>query len=362
MPSSQFTIYTSNDIGGPGQINGQTGSLIGILDACLVNGYTGKPAVGWTHPIATTGSYACYIPPSGSRHTMFVNDSGPNATSLGKEAGITGWLTMTSLSASAIASVLTPANNTGTGYGQFPQPTQLLTWGRVIWRKSVSADNIGRNWIIAADAYTMYIWLAGGDVAGSYWHGGFGDFYSFYGTADVGRCYLFGRAVENDPSVTITAPINDGGDAIAIGPYTQGSTAFSSLASAIPGCYIARSPSGKTSSIPFTKKGDGSLCLKTVPNANNSQMWATMAGCLACPNPQDNNFYVSPVWVYDPAVPSLRGRYRGIFQILHPPTNFVDGQIITCGGDYSDKTFMIIKTGHYGGFWALEISTTIDTN
>ena len=62
MPNSQFTIYTATDIGGPGLLTGVTGSLINILNACLVNGYTSKSAAGWTKPFADISASAGSLP------------------------------------------------------------------------------------------------------------------------------------------------------------------------------------------------------------------------------------------------------------------------------------------------------------
>ena len=98
MALSKFTVYTSSDLNGPGLISGLTGSFISILDACLVNGYTGKPAAGWSKPFGTlSSSLSAYTQGSGSKLTMFVNDAGLNTTSIGKEARIVGWESLTSL-------------------------------------------------------------------------------------------------------------------------------------------------------------------------------------------------------------------------------------------------------------------------
>jgi hypothetical protein len=45
VANSQFTIYTSNDLGAP-QLNGLTGSLLTVLDAVLINGYGTKTSGG----------------------------------------------------------------------------------------------------------------------------------------------------------------------------------------------------------------------------------------------------------------------------------------------------------------------------
>ena len=211
MATSQFTIYTSFDAGGPGPIYGNSGSLISVLNACLVNGYTGHPSAGWTKPVADFSNYASYQPISGAMAILFVND---NYVANGKEADVTGWIGLTSITSSATQ---TSASNVGAGHGQFPTPAQSLTIGKLVWRKSATSDvTTSRYWFIAADAYTMYIWINTGDAAGTYAHGGFGDFYSLYGAGDVGRALIYGRTVENSPNGANTAN-TDYTDTISLG-------------------------------------------------------------------------------------------------------------------------------------------------
>ena len=348
---SQFTIYSSSDINGPGPITGTTGSFIKILDACLVNGYSGKPAAGWTKPLGSISAscVTAYRQPSGSQFTMFVND---NAMIVATEAGITGYTLM-----SALTSSVANASNVGTGWGQFPMPWQALTVGKTVLRKSLTADTTQRSWILAADAYTMYFWAADGKNTGYYEHIGFGDFYSLYGTSDIGRCLLFGRHIEND---TVTFNTYDMTDAFACcGQYNA---AANYLQYYLPGHFIARGTSGSPQSIRFQKKGDATSSTTTLGAGAESQYNAVIQGNIAAPNPYDNSYYFSPIWVVDPSGIALRGRYRGIYQICHPYSNFSPGQIINGSGKYVGKQFMIIYYGYNGGGWALEVSNTLETN
>jgi len=59
---------------------------------------------------------------------------------------------------------------------------------------------------------------------------------------------------------------------------------------------------------------------------------------------------------------AVRGRLRGIYQVLHPTGNFSDGQTFSGGGDYAGKDFIIISKGYSSGFWAVETSNTVETN
>ena len=361
---SQFTIYTSSDPQGPNYINGLTGSLIQVLNACLVYGYGTKPAAGWAKPLpdisSSVGSLpilACYQQGSGSGMTLFVNDSAPNALSLAEEAWVTGWELMTSLTSSLLSTssigAYTGSNSQGFGYGQFPLSSQLLTYGHVVWRKSTALSSVGRPWLVIADASTMYIWIQAGD-GGLYQHYSFGDIYSLRGSADLWKCYVYGKITENTVG---NSQNNDWSDMITVGPYNA--TQASYLFTAQPGHYVARSSGGTGGSTAITKKGDA----QTPPSNTSIGPWATpVAGVIQTPNGADNSLYMSPIWLVESSVALLRGRFRGMYQICHPISSFSDGQIIQGAGDYAGKTFMIVRGSNAGSMWAIETSATVETN
>lgn len=356
MATSQFTIYSSADPFGPGLMTGTTGSLVTILDACLVNGYSGKPAAGWTKPLSNiSGTLACYQQASGSQFTLFINDAAPNVTSTAKEAWACGFEKITSLTGSTGGgSIFTGSYGNGSGYGQFPLPSQLLTTGHVVVRKSVTADTTLRPWIIAADTSTMYMWVQTGDNSNVllYSHWSFGDIYSLRGSADLWRCYVYAMPAENN----VPGAGNDVSDCMNMG--AQRDTA-NSLTGQMAGHYIARTMNGTAGSQPIGRKGDvgataqGHSALVAVVPIN---------GVLPCPNIADNSIYMSPLWAIDYPSAGYRGRYRGIVHVCHPVANFMDGQIIQGSGDYAGKTFMIVRQSVYGSMWALETSATVETN
>ena len=59
------TIFKSTDSGAP-VLDGQAGSLVTLLDACLVTGYGSKTALGWAKAF-TASSRGVYRAPAGSR-------------------------------------------------------------------------------------------------------------------------------------------------------------------------------------------------------------------------------------------------------------------------------------------------------
>lgn len=347
MATSQFTIYTSSDIGGPGLITGQTGSLITILDACLVNGYPGKPAAGWSKPLGTlSGSLSAYKQASGSMLTLFVNNANPNPTAQSKESWVCGFEQITSLTGSTGAgSIFTGSYGNGAGFGQFPLPSQQLTTGHVVWRTSNTNDATGRYWTIAADASTFYMWILTGDVASTYYMGSFGDIYSLKNGTDAYKCLITGRAVEN----TNATSANDWQDCINV----------SQLTTAQPGHWMARTAGGVGGSIGVLKKGDGSV---SGTNLGNTPSQYSINGTFQTPNSLDNSLYMCPLWIVEPTAAMIRGKLRGLYQMCHAVTNFSDGQVIQGSGDFAGKTFLIMRQGTNGGIITLETSATVDTN
>ena len=344
MPAtSQFQVYTSGDSSGPGSITGQTGSLITILDACLVNGYSGHPAAGWTRVngsgSAASSSYSIYAaysnngtPPIGANSasgcTMHVNDAGPIVAN---EAWITGWETMTTLSGS---------NGAGTGIGQFPLPAQLLTVGTVVCRKSSAASNAPKQWIMFADFATMYLYIASGDSG----YNGFmfGDLFSLGGATDIYRCMIFGGTLNSFATAFGSDVANVAGN---------NSTPFTTPTG---GLFMVRTYGQIPGSITAARWGDATL--QVVGNAVNS--WN---GGLQAPNPPDGSLYLCPARVYESAF--QRGRIRGLYCGGHPLGSFADGQTFYGGNDYAGKSFRVVKPGGFGvGYLIMETSATLETN
>lgn len=350
MSASQFTVYSSSDVGGPGLIAGQAGTLLALLDACLVNGYAGKPAAGWTKPFANSGNIGCYKQGAGALLSLLVNDNGPNVTSSFEEAWLTGW--------ESIASIAAPV---GTGSGQFPTPAQSLTTGHVVCRKSAAISTAGRNWVMFADASTFYLFIYTGDFAGRYYPICFGDVFSMGGASDAYRCILIGRNGENNNS-GIWAGLIDEFD-VQLAPYTT--TSAFPINVALEGHFMARTAGGGGASIAVGKGGDttfGTQSLTTYTSTAPNRVFCSMSGMAQNPNSPDNSIYLSPIRVFEPGTGMVRGRMRGLWQVCHAPGNFADGQVFSGGGDYAGKSFMIVNGCTNAGFFALEISATVETN
>lgn len=321
---SQFTIYTSSDSGAP-SLNGNVGSLINVLDGCLVTGYGSKspPSPAWTKPAATISNITSYKQPAGAGLGLVINDNGSNATSLGEEAWATGWETVTSVTGPV-----------GGGTNQFPTAAQLLTTGHTVIRKSVATGATTRSWVVFADSYTFYLFVLTGDSANVYYSFGFGDIYSIKNSTDAYRCVILGRSTENSAAST-----------------SEGFDLFSALNTAVTGNFMARTYAGTGTSITVGKHGDS-----TKGSA------ATYLGTVQYPNGEDADVYISPVWVCENGTPNIRGRLRGLYQPLHAISNFTDGQTFTGTGDYAGKTFQAVKQSANSGVFLVETSNTLDTN
>ena len=372
MATSQFTIYSSSDVNGPGPLFGATGSLNKVLEYCLISGSVSKVAAGWSHPIANSSSaagdstvYAAYRPASGSRMTLFVNDNATNVSATSTEAMLTGWENMTSLCPAVAYNV-----NVGGGTGQFPTPAQALTTGHVACRKSVTADTTTqRYWVAFADAYTMYLCIQPGDAENTYNCIAFGDIFSFAGAADAYRCLLIGRGTENAAGgynviYSGTTVVGYDNFAASVGYFiSNGGLPEGYTYIPLTGHYMPRTSGGGGTSINVGKTFDFSKGVTSgYSGASNSYGLIPMYGFLQTPNGADNSLYLSPVTIHEPSSRGLRGRMRGFWFVAHSSANFADGQTFAGGGDYAGKSFMIVKTDCTGGFFAMETSNTVETN
>jgi hypothetical protein len=322
MPTSQFTVYSSSDSGAP-VMNGQTGSLVNVLNKVLVTGYGAKVAAGWTADFtsslgALTGS--TFRPASGSRLYLSVRDDAPVNAS---EARIMGFENPT-------------AYNSGSG--QFPSYAQAITpFGYMSQRKSATVSTTPRNWVCYADAWTMYLFIQTGDITAAIYFGlWFGNIYSLAGTSDAYRTIIVSRETENSSTFDYWDLLN----------YYNGSTL---------GHYMARSWGGGGYSIKVGKFSDGSVGVTTY--LNGFGMW---------PNGTDNTMNLAPIFVNETLGLSIRGRLRGLWQIGHQYTNFTDGDTFQGTGDYAGKTFRVLKVGprqtNGDTHIAIETSATVETN
>lgn len=319
------TVYKSSDASAP-VLNGVAGSLISVLDACLVNGYTGKTAAGWAKPYSGT-NLAAYRAATGAMQYLRVDDSAPNTASLGREARVCGYETMTAIS---------------TGTGLFPTTAQSANG--LFVRKASYASATAVPWVIVADAKTFYMFIAAPEFVG-YSAFMFGEFCSLGGGSDAYRSILIARNVEQVSTANGVSVADDNLNDLAV--FTAN----------IAGHYTPRSFAGGLQ-----------LAQNVGKHGNAAHSAVTLAGIAPYPNPVDGGLYLSQVWLHEvPATGAnsvLRGRLRGFWHFLHPVGSAVgDGDTWSGTGALAGKTFLSIKpTADGAGVFVMETSNTWEVN
>jgi len=127
-----ITVYRSDDASAP-VLSGTLGSLIAVLDACLVNGYGSQASAGWAKPFTGT-NLAVYRAPQGNRFYLRLDDTDAQYPVL------RGYRAMTAVS---------------TGTGLFPTTVQLSGGIRSV--KSYTASSTVRPWIVIASPRAFYL-------------------------------------------------------------------------------------------------------------------------------------------------------------------------------------------------------------
>lgn len=330
------TIYASTDTSAP-TLTGSNGSLVALLDACLVSGYGSKAAAGWTKPYTSGANLADFRQGSSGMY-LHVHDDGTNPdtaaanTGAARDAATYGYETMS-------------AYNTGTG--RFPTSAAA---GQIVnyCRKSATADATARAWLLAADARTFHLFVLTGDQTGAYFMFSFGDIYSFL-AGDAYKCAQAAQGTTSSAAATTSDPI--------VSQFAPASGA------AQAGRYIARCYTGLGGSTNWAALDDA----LPNPGAFNPTTAHQPAGTMQFPNPSDGGLYIAPWHIGDGSTPgtslagtiNLRGRIRGLYTVGHAQTNFTDRDTFSGTGDYAGKTFMLIKAvRHSSGNVVLALETT----
>ena len=321
------TIYKWTDASAP-SLSGSVGSLTALLSACLVDGYGAKVNAGWTKPFTGTNG-ASFLQGTGSNgFYVNVNDNAPG-TGGARNARVRGYETMTAFD---------------TGTNLFPTAAQFANG--LFVRKSTTADTTIREWLVAADSRTFYVFVRTADVAQNWVGWYFGEFYSFKPTTDNFRTGLWAGSAENSFDAT-TDPLY--GSSITLGTTTGVSGSGRSLARSYTG--VAGAVSGSTTSVIIDRPlGIGGA-----------------AGTIVYTNAADNKEYLYPLRITENSAAttgSMRGRFRGLWGWSHPTNTVADGDTFSGSGDLAGRTFVALK------FWGtstnavliIETSSTWDSN
>lgn len=320
---AQFEIYRSTDGSAP-TLDGQAGSLVAVLDACLRTGYGSKTGAGWTKPYTGTNK-AAFQQGAGSGFLLRIQDDGPGAATT-QEARVRGYESM---------------SDVDTGSGPFPTVAQQANG--LFVRKSAAANGTARDWIVLADARTAYIAIkseVASAASGNWYAWMFGDFFSLV-PGDAYNCMIIARTTENSSSVSSGGRL--GNLSAAVAPNQ--------------GHYAARGYAGTGGSIAVGKQGDAA---KANGNTDNY-------GVITFPNPADGGLYLSPIWIIENSN-TVRGRMRGYWHQCHAQGSFADctnsnvGDTASGAGDLSGKSFLFIRPDGNSAVFPFETSNTLETN
>lgn len=316
------TVYKSTDASAPA-LNGLAGSLVTVLDACLVTGYGAKAAAGWLIPFTGTNKRIYQAATGLLKATFRVQDDAPNPTFAGgREARINGGETATTIDVQA---------------NKFPTATQLASF---FFRKSATADATARPWVCIADGRTVYFFCMCGDYVG-YSSMCFGEYYSL--KVDNYNAILIGRTIEQVAGTPVALPNQE---------FLH---AFVGLGANLGGHYVPRS---------FTEFYPSSAQVGKHGNAAHSI--TDMVGLCNYPNPVDGGLYLAPITIHEGITNTevIRGRMRGLWHFCHPAAVAInDGDTWSGTGALAGKTFMAIKPTATGlGVFVVETSNTWETN
>lgn len=320
----QFTRYASTDASAP-VLNGIAGSLCTVLDAILVNGYGIKAAAGWAIPYTGTNK-RIYRPPTGAlRGYVRVQDDAPRAAPFnnGCEARIKCSEAATTIDA-----------QTG------PYPWTTLSLG-LFMRKSATPDTTARPWIAFADERTLYFFAQTNDYGSGWASCMVGEIYSVKATADAFNGMIICRGIEQVLATPTALATDEALPKLVV------------LTAGIVGHFMPRSfNEGAQSAVNVGKHGSG------------GHSGLGLVGLFLYPNPYDAAVYLAPVWVHEAATLMIpRGRLRGFWHLLHPPSSMKHGDTFSGAGPLAGKTFEVVGPVPDGlGVFIMETSNTLETN
>lgn len=314
-------VYRSSDASAP-VLNGNAGSLVTVLDACLVNGYGSKAAAGWTKSFSGTNG-ADYRQGGGSLFYLEVNDNSPNGTSLGKEAAIRGFEAMTAYQ---------------TGTNAFPTTGQIASPGLRV-RKSSATGASAVAWVVIADDRTLYMCTQSGDVSLAYTCWGFGDYYGLK-SGDAYKCFIKAGITMNVAPVSSTPAYS--GELVLCSGFNASNTS---------GFYIARGNAGSVGALAAIQAVVGGGGTNTVP-----QRAATYA------NPSDSSLYLAKCLINEPGA-DIRGYLRGFYQMLNSGgITMADKDTFSGTGDLAGRTFVVVGLDNSNAVYMAFETTVWDTS
>jgi hypothetical protein len=294
------TVFKSTDASAP-VLTGQVGTLVALLDACLVSGYGATASLGWAKAFAGTNK-AVYRAPDGTRFYLRVQDDGPGAR-VGGQARVVAYESMTDVDT-----------------GADPYPTAAQRANGLLWDKSATTDATARAWSLVGDGKRFALLVQG---AG----------HSSY--LDKWDCWFFGDI--------LSYKLGDAYHSMLVGHTTTEGNAqaqsvatllASGLSTAALGHYLCRRDDSITKSVPVGVVGDYAVAShNTCGGASNYP--------IPYPDPVSGKLLVAPLRVFHAGTTQyvVRGLVPGVHDVLHN-NPLADQDTFTLGGE----SFALYKT------------------
>lgn len=309
-------VFTNTDDNAP-VLTGQDGSLINLLDKCLVYGFGTSQSLGWSKPFSGT-NLAVYRQPSGAQRYLRIDNVN----------------TQNNSTYNAKARAYESMSDVSTGSGPFPTVEQSSSG--LVWRISGTNNSTARNWLMIGDEKFFYLIIEDGATAGYRSLKFFGDF-SSYQSGD-----LYNQIIGGAHDVTIQ-----------YSPLYQSIDIPGSQDQLKAGLYVARNytqiGSSTTAIIPF----DGYQFTRATPGSAPVGVWPQML------NPATGDLLFGRFYLSDRV--SLRGEMPGMWAPLFKCTDvFNHGDVITGIGNLAGRTLKLLRLQDgYGVQWAaIETSNT----
>lgn len=276
--------YGLNTTSGAPSLSGQAGALIVLLDAYLINGFSGyTPPPGWIKEFTGTNK-AVYRSTALGASGLYLRVNDTTTT----YATLTGYESMSDV-------------DTGTA-----------AWGTVYWQKSSTADAVERPYAFACDemfAIFAPAWVANSSIASL---NCFGDFISDI-AGDGYKCYLAG----NHTAGGVDAWSNNFSYSIVNPASTQN------------GNYVARN---------YTLLSDGGAAAGKIGIGGAQNIGA--AGFSTTPSVANGDKYVFPIKLGESV--AFRGTLPGIYQPLHS-TSIAQWSTFTGVAGLAERTWMNVN-------------------
>jgi len=301
-------IYRSTDVGAP-VLNGSVGSLVGVLDACLVLGYGSQIPAGWSVASTATNKRMYRQGPGSNQRFLRIDDSGQDAPA-GQSARVNGCLRFTNID--------NPIESFPT-YGQGVSGNPYL-----YWMKSNATPGTPRLWIIIATENFFWLYVQ-----------------TFDGGGVTIQSQFFG-------DYTATMP-NDRYNTIITGQFSLSASADSSHLN-LSDSYVVTTSNDVAFSLRNILQVPGSTANGLIAESYFLSGDSHGNSGIVYPNPPDNKLYVtqikiaeSPLFTRSSSITAegySRGTLPGMVVPCHNGNTFlVAGQIITGISNLPGKTF-----------------------